>query len=294
MSKKVNKYGLSRDIPFNVKREVRQRCGYGCVLCGSLFCEYEHFNPPFSEARKHNAKGITLLCARHHDDATRKRLSYKRIKIADSKPFCKQGGKPHYLFEDMEYPLEIALGGIVFISPDGILLKADQKDLLSIKQPNKDEPPLVNAYFKSVKGETLEIVENEIIASVGNWDVETKGAEVIVRNSLRNIFLHLKFTPPRRLQIIEIKNYLDGHVIDTKFGGKLFLKSSSGRTIDFDQGFIATGGKVTLDSHKGIVIDGGALILGAEKSIPFYMNLDHLFGEVRKLQQFGVFKNGNG
>lgn len=29
-----NKYGLTRDIPEDVKRKVRKRCGFGCVICG--------------------------------------------------------------------------------------------------------------------------------------------------------------------------------------------------------------------------------------------------------------------
>jgi hypothetical protein len=38
--KKNNKYGLKRTIPEKIKREVRQRCGFGCVRCGSLRTNY--------------------------------------------------------------------------------------------------------------------------------------------------------------------------------------------------------------------------------------------------------------
>lgn len=30
----INKQGISRDIPDPIKRDVRQRCGFGCVICG--------------------------------------------------------------------------------------------------------------------------------------------------------------------------------------------------------------------------------------------------------------------
>lgn len=32
----------SRNIPLPIQREVRQRCGFGCVICGMPLYEYEH------------------------------------------------------------------------------------------------------------------------------------------------------------------------------------------------------------------------------------------------------------
>jgi hypothetical protein len=46
----TNNHGLSRDIPDHVAREVRQRCGFGCVCCGSALYQYHHFDPLFREA----------------------------------------------------------------------------------------------------------------------------------------------------------------------------------------------------------------------------------------------------
>jgi len=31
-----------RNIPLPIQREVRQRCGFGCVICGTLLYEYDH------------------------------------------------------------------------------------------------------------------------------------------------------------------------------------------------------------------------------------------------------------
>ena len=57
----TNDHGLSRTIPEGVKREVRQRCGFGCVICGLGFYDYEHFAPDFVDATEHNPAGMTLL-----------------------------------------------------------------------------------------------------------------------------------------------------------------------------------------------------------------------------------------
>jgi hypothetical protein len=66
-----NRFGLSRDIPRGIKREVRRRSGFGCVICGCAIFEYEHVDPPFSEAKQHDPSGITLLCGQCHSYVTR-------------------------------------------------------------------------------------------------------------------------------------------------------------------------------------------------------------------------------
>jgi len=62
-----NKFGIPRDIPVDVERTVRKECGFGCVICGEMLIEYDHFEPPFHEVKEeHNASGIALLCPTHH------------------------------------------------------------------------------------------------------------------------------------------------------------------------------------------------------------------------------------
>jgi hypothetical protein len=58
---------LPRAIPEPVKREVRQRCGFGCVICGKPLYDYDH-KLGFSKVRRHVAEQITLLCPTHHAD----------------------------------------------------------------------------------------------------------------------------------------------------------------------------------------------------------------------------------
>ena len=58
----MNRFGLGRDIPGTTKRIVRQRCGFGCVVCGAAFYQYEHVDPAFADARVHDPEKICLLC----------------------------------------------------------------------------------------------------------------------------------------------------------------------------------------------------------------------------------------
>ena len=92
MARSNNKHGLSRTIPEPVKREVRQRCGFGCVVCGSAIVQYHHFNPLFEEAQVHFADGINLLCGKCHDKVTRGMIGDRQVREADAYPFCKHAG----------------------------------------------------------------------------------------------------------------------------------------------------------------------------------------------------------
>ena len=87
-----NKYGLSRNIDERTKQVVRQRDGFGCVHCGRGFYTYEHFNPPFAEAKIHDPNGIALLCGQCQYMTTKGILSKETICEDVKNPFCKRQG----------------------------------------------------------------------------------------------------------------------------------------------------------------------------------------------------------
>jgi 5-methylcytosine-specific restriction endonuclease McrA len=47
--------GRRPKIPEGVKREVRQRCGFGCVICGLPIYEYDHL-VPYAQVLSHNTR----------------------------------------------------------------------------------------------------------------------------------------------------------------------------------------------------------------------------------------------
>jgi hypothetical protein len=101
MATKRNKYGLSRHIPRKVKELVRRRCGFGCVMCGNAIITYEHFDPTFEDARKHDPTGITLLCFCHQGESTpsKRLLSKATIAAADGNPYYRQQGYAQHMFD---------------------------------------------------------------------------------------------------------------------------------------------------------------------------------------------------
>src|SRR5262249_16069797 len=81
----------SKEIPRPIKRQVRQRCEFGCVICGLPLDEYEHMEG-FAKVKRHVAKEITLLCDRHHREKTGGLLPLSDVRDADRNPFNKREG----------------------------------------------------------------------------------------------------------------------------------------------------------------------------------------------------------
>jgi hypothetical protein len=72
-------------IPNDIKRRVRQRCGFGCVVCGLPLYEYDHL-VPWSEVKTHEADNLVLLCDRHHREKTSGLLPVAQIVEANDTP----------------------------------------------------------------------------------------------------------------------------------------------------------------------------------------------------------------
>lgn len=116
----VNKRGLCRDIPDAIKRDVRQRCGFGCVRCGSAIYRYHHFDPPFEEAETHVSDGITLLCGACHDLA-HGFLSRQTLQACNQNPKCFEQGFSCGPFDVGSSSPVVVLGNLTFIGTPIIL-----------------------------------------------------------------------------------------------------------------------------------------------------------------------------
>lgn len=195
MTKKKNRHDLSREIPPDVKRAVRQRDGFGCVVCGSALVTYEHFAPEFAHAKKHDVDGICLLCPNHHYGKG-KFVSRKAIERAKAKSkSIAQGYAAGVLDVGDSFP------GITVGSVTGkgcsVLLHVDGVDVVSISSPEEEGAPYtVNACILDFGGnKVLEIVENELRAYTSNWDCELIGGALTIRNAPRSIGLRARLEP---------------------------------------------------------------------------------------------------
>ena len=208
-----NQYALPRDIPSDVKREVRQRCGYGCVICGCAIVEYEHFRPEFAKARHHTAAGIVLLCPLCHSMKTRNHLSRQRI--AEAQPAAKRSG---FAFSQLE-----ASANRPYVRFAGSLLRncrtpvqVGSWPVLRIEPAEEEGGPyrLSASFFDSTGRPSLLITENEWRVLADAWDVEVTGATIVVRTAKGEIALRLVLDPGQGVIVDRLNMYCNGmHLI---------------------------------------------------------------------------------
>ncbi len=203
---KKNKHGLDRYIPGPIAREIRQRCGFGCVVCGSSIYEYEHVDPEFKDAKKHDAACITLLCGSCHSNVTKGIWSKEKIKEHDKKPFCRKQGFSNAWFDyGIEVPT-ILVGGATIYQPDCVLRIFGQT-LLELKGAEEPGAPIqISGVFFDKEGNLIFSIENNCWqGEIENWDIETVGSRITIRRRLRDIALVIR-TEPRKALVVE---YLD-------------------------------------------------------------------------------------
>ena len=206
----TNKHGLTRTVPADVKREVRKRCGFGCVICGLGFYDYEHFDPDFADATEHNPAGMTLLCSQCNQKRARGRLSVETVAAANAKPKCLQRGFSNELFDFGPQPIEVGFAGVSFYDCRHLIVVND-RPLLSVSPPSvPGEPVLLSGFFADATGKvTLRIKDNVWAATSENWDVECVGSRITVRSGPGAISLVLRMEPPIGLVVerLEMRAY---------------------------------------------------------------------------------------
>ena len=212
MSNDVNKYGLKRsDLTAEIKRQVRQRCGYGCVICGGGICDYEHVDPTFAEAHEHDPNCMALLCTGCHGKVTRGMLSKDTVKAASKNPKALEKGFAAEFF-DVGTSHPIVNIGVLSAVDCKYILTVNSEPVLWITQSEKSpESFCINADFRNNNGITvLKIVDNEWRVRTGNWDAEVIGNRLTIRNGPRDIALRMRSDPPTGISIELMRMQVEG------------------------------------------------------------------------------------
>lgn len=235
----TNRQNLSRPIPEAVKREVRQRDGFGCIVCGSSFYQYDHLGTEFKDAETHDPQQIVLLCGGCHDRKNRGALSTETIQMRAKSPHCMQANFSWGPMDVGHDHPEIILGTLTARNVRS-LLTIDGEDVFSISRPLVAHGPFtVNASLYDKDGrQTIKIVSNEFQVMVSNWDVEVTGARVTVRSAPAKFDLVIRMEPPHRLVIERLDMVYKNFSIqcregqDTTIEGAGTLLKASGATFD--------------------------------------------------------------
>ena len=194
-----NNHGLTRPIPAAVQQEVRRRCGFGCIICGVCFYDYEHFDPKYCDASEHKPQGITLLCMQCNQKRERGLLSLETVIRCNANPRCLQQGFSREWLDFGSHPVRIALGGSSFTW--GAVLTVAGDPILAVNKPAlPGQPWLLSVKLADSHGRiAIEIQDNNLIAHSSSWDVKIKGSRIIVRERSRKRCLVLKMVPPTEI-----------------------------------------------------------------------------------------------
>lgn len=197
----MNKHGLGRTIPDSTKREVRQRCGFGCALCGNAIITYEHFDPPFKDAKVHHAKGITLLCGSHQLESSKGLLSKETIREADLNPACKRSGFAKHMLDFGKTKPHLVLGG-ADVTECAPTIEIDETLFFKVDAPDEDSQRWrLSCRFIDENGiEVCRIAENELLVKASCVDIEQSAKRLVIHSETMAL-LELEFEPPDGLRV---------------------------------------------------------------------------------------------
>lgn len=209
--KEINNTSLSsRNIPLPLQRKIRQRCGFGCVICGFPLYEYHHIER-WADVHEHSEDNITLLCDPHHRQAGSGLLPKSKIIQANKFPHNNRYGR------SSEFPLFYAgdsvtciMGNNPFDFPQNdskksvfmVPLMIHGIPIISFVSENGNL--LLNLIlFDSSNNVVLKIVNNHLFYSISPWDIQFVGRTLTIREKLRKLLIKITFNPPDAIVIDE-------------------------------------------------------------------------------------------
>jgi hypothetical protein len=211
-----NKYNLGRSIKPSIKRAVRKRCGFGCIFCGRPIIQYHHFNPEFSNAEKHEASGITLLCANHHEEATKGILTTALVEEQNKNPYCIKEGQLKHFFYIAEKAISLKLGNACFKSLNIIMY--DDTPIFRFERKPNGLLSFSASFFDENGRNFFAVNNNEWVTGIEHFDIEMSKNNFIIREKRGKggIKFHFSHIANEEIYIKEMDIHYRGYRIQVK------------------------------------------------------------------------------
>ena len=240
-SSRRNKYGLKRYIPENIKREIRRNSGFGCVVCGAAIYEYEHVNPPFSEAKEHSPSNMTLLCPTCHSKVTKKVFSKKKIEQAMKEPWSIKEG---FSFENIDNDdRSIFIGNNEFHDAQNIIVLR-KKPLFYVEYLDKDGPPLITMTFHNENDSIFaEIKQNLFLlhSNTAGMDFKNQGSNLSISFKNKKSCLEIERMGGQSIKIISLKSYYKGYCLEISQNGTFKVVTPEGMRFEMKNSTVSGG-----------------------------------------------------
>lgn len=242
---------MSRDrppIPADMKRRVRQRCGFGCVLCGLPVFDYDHIID-YSTVMEHTEENVTCLCDRHHREKTSGLIPLKNVIQANTNPHNLRRGQsePYFLHFGQEDAV-VELGNslrIVQVAHDFAPVVVDGLPLIGFRFEDGNCLLQLRLYDNH-DDLLLHIKDNELTYSTGHWDYEFVGNRLTLRSAPRQITFSLVFKPPNTITVEQGKLQYHGVEVEIWPDGVGVVNSAA-----FFGGFTLQGGSAFMNIGNG-------------------------------------------
>jgi hypothetical protein len=193
-------------IPEDIKRIVRARCGYGCVMCGAQPYDYDHIEE-YEIVKCHEANNLTLLCKHHHGEKTLNNLPRAEVERANLDPYYLkiETTKSRFLYYSGD-SVEVHIGGNIFKYqniPNGYIFIPLQIDDLNIISFKREDDKLLFSFvsFDRSNHKIVEIIDNEISHSTSIWDAEWTSNKLTLRCANGIYLLRMLFETPNIIKI---------------------------------------------------------------------------------------------
>jgi len=241
----INKYGLSRYIPTEVRRQVRQRCGFGCVVCSAALYDYDHFDPEFSEAKEHRVDGIALLCPSHHRAKVSGTLTQDAYLEAIANPAAFNSGWAKTDISDSIFSPQFVIGDVIFNLGTSIF-EVDGEMLLGFKPPEQSGAPprILVKLLDSLGNLVFHIEDNEVRVNSQAFDIQSSGNHWTIHSPESGYIIEVVFELPFRVRL-----------------SRLHLKCREWELVTVDEGVgVMKRGKLVAKIGRGVFISGNCLV----------------------------------
>ncbi|MFZ2448675.1 MAG: hypothetical protein WAW37_20120 [Syntrophobacteraceae bacterium] len=145
---------------------------------------------------------------------------------------CKTQGFSKEVFDIGHGHPTLQFGGAL-LSNCPIPIQVGGMPLFKIEPPEEQGAPFrLSGTFCDSKGAvSLQIIENEWLASSANWDVEVVGGSIVIREGKGNIHLKLSANPPDGIIVDRLNMLLNGILFEAN-GNFLRVKYPNGSVLD--------------------------------------------------------------
>ncbi len=246
-----NRLGLSRYIPAAISKQIRRRCKFGCVVCGSAIVTYEHIDPPFSDAKVHDPTKITLLCGHHQLESSKCLLSKNSIREFDANPMGSRRG-----FFDAIFDLNGKVPGLV-LGTSKIGLKPSQVfsinglPILKIERPErKSRKWRLSGIFYGENNRILCYIEkNELRLLAHNYDIVQISKNFCISNLKGDRIFELEINPPDELIVKFMNLNLGGNEISVDGNKVTFTNAAKTSKLVFEECEFSGFGSFTINEN---------------------------------------------